>query len=104
MVELPGFVDVEKKFRSRGLRVVTVNVDDGNDGKEFAKDFWTKNKFDFPRYFDMSKELSDKFKVDVLPANFVIDRQGRLAFAAMGANDWSSQQTSDDLESLLQEK
>ncbi len=104
LVELPTFSEVEKKYRDRGLKVLTVNVDDGNEGKAFAQDFWTKKQFDFPRFFDTSKELSQKFAVEILPANFVLDRQGRLAFSAMGANDWSNSQTSDLIDGLLQEK
>jgi peroxiredoxin len=104
LVELPTFAEIEKKFHDRGLRVVAVNVDEGDEGKNFAHDFWAKRQFPFPTYFDTQKTLAQQFEVDMLPSNFVIDRQGRLVFSSFGANDWSNAQTLDFIEGLLQEK
>jgi thiol-disulfide isomerase/thioredoxin len=104
LVELPTFGEIEKRYNARGLRVIAVNVDEGDVGKTFAKDYWAKEKFTFGSYFDDGKKLSQQFDVEMLPSNFVIDRQGRLAFSGFGANDWSNPQTKDFVESLLQEK
>ena len=103
LVELPTFAEIEKKFHGEGLRVLAVNVDEGADGKTFAKELWSKKSFEFPSFFDADKSLANKFEVDMLPANFVIDRQGRLAFSGFGANDWTSPQNIEFIENLLQE-
>lgn len=104
LVELPTFAEIEKRLGDRGLKIIAVNVDEGDEGKTFAKDFWAKKKFAFPSFFDGQKALAQQFDVEMLPSNFVIDRQGRLAFSGFGANDWSNPQTVEFLESLLQEK
>lgn len=103
LMEIPTFAEIEKRYHDRGLRIIAVNVDEGNVGKVFAKDFWAKEKFTFGSYFDDGKKLSQQFDVEMLPSNFVIDRQGRLAFSGFGANDWSNPQTKDFVESLLAE-
>lgn len=103
LVELPTFAELEKKYHDRGLRILAVNVDEGDDGKKFAHDFWAREKFTFPSFFDTHKELSQQFEIEMLPSNFVIDRQGRLVFSGFGANDWSNSQTTEFLEGLLQE-
>lgn len=103
LIELPSFAELEKKFGDRGLRVIPVNMDDGDEGKTFAKDFWAKKEFPFPSFFDTSKQLAQQFEVDMLPSNFVIDRKGRLVFSSFGANDWTSQQTIEFIEGLLLE-
>jgi peroxiredoxin len=103
LIELPTFAELDKKFRGRGLKIVTVNMDEGDEGMTFSKDFWAKNRFPFPSYFDKSKELARQFEVDMLPSNFVIDRKGRLVFSSFGANDWMSQQTLDFIDGLLLE-
>lgn len=103
LIELPTFAELEKRFHDRGLRIVTVNVDEGDEGRNFAKDFWGKKNFPFPSYFDSSKILSQQFEVDMLPSNFVIDRQGRLVFSSFGANDWTSVKTLEFLDGLLKE-
>lgn len=106
--ELPTFAQLSKRLGDRNLRVIPVNVEEGDDGKNFAKKFWAAQHFDqefhMPSFFDTTKELASQFQVEMLPANFVIDREGRLAFSSFGANDWTNPETLEFLESLLQEK
>lgn len=104
LVELPTFAQIEKKFGDRGFAVVPVNVDDGDVGKNFAKEFWSKNGFEFPSFYDTQKELAEKFEVDILPSNFVIDRQGRIVFSGFGATDWTAPETAEIIEGLVNEK
>ena len=103
LVEFPTFSQMQKKLSNGGLTVLAVNVEDGDDGKKFADDYWKKNKFDFMSFFDTSKELAQNFEVELLPSNFVIDKSGRLAFSGFGSTDWSSPQVLDLIEGLLQE-
>jgi peroxiredoxin len=103
LTELPTFAEMEKKFHDRGLRVIPVNVDDGDEGKQFAKDFWAKKSIAFPSFFDTSKNIAQAFEVDMLPSNFIIDRQGRMVFSSAGASDWSAPETLELIESVLQE-
>jgi thiol-disulfide isomerase/thioredoxin len=102
--ELPTFGQLEKKYHDQGLRILPVNVEEGQIGKMFAEKFWMAQKFTFGSYFDTSKTLAQQFEVDMLPANFVIDRNGRIAFSGFGANDWASSETVEFIESLLMEK
>ncbi len=102
--ELPTFAAIEKRFHDKGLRIIALNVEEGPEGKDFAKKFWSAQKFVFPSFFDVSKKAAQLFEVDALPANFVIDRQGRLVFSGFGANDWSDPDTIEFIEDLLQEK
>jgi peroxiredoxin len=103
LAELPTFAEIENKFHDKGLRVLPVNVDDGDAGREFAKEFWPKKGIKFPSYYDTTKDLANQFEVDMLPSSFVIDRQGRLVFSSAGASDWSSADTQALIESVLNE-
>jgi peroxiredoxin len=103
ITELPTFADLENKFQSRGLRIVPINIDEGDEGKTFAKEFWSRKKFPFPSYFDSTKNVAQQFEVEMLPSNFVLDRHGRLVFSSFGSNDWSSSESTDFIEGLLQE-
>lgn len=103
LIELPTFSQMKKKLKNKGLQILAVNLEDGDEGKKFAKDFWTRNKFDFMSFFDASKELAQNFQVDLLPSNFVIDKSGRLAFSGFGSTDWSSSQLIELIDGLLQE-
>lgn len=103
LVELPTFAEIARRFHDKGLRVVPINVDEAEIGIPFAREFWSKQKFAFPSYFDAAKELAGKFEVDMLPANFVIDREGRIVFSGFGATDWSNEETVEAIENLLEE-
>ncbi len=103
LIELPTFSQMKKKLKHKNLQILAVNLEDGNEGKKFAADFWERNKFDFLSFFDANKELARSFQVDLLPSNFVIDKSGRLAFSGYGSTDWSSSQIIDLIEGLLQE-
>ena len=51
----------------------------------------------------MTKDLANLFEVDILPSSFVIDREGRLVFSSAGASDWSSTDTQNLIEAVLNE-
>lgn len=104
LVELPTFGVLEKQFGGRGLRVLAINVDEGDIGKKFAKDLWAAKQLSLPSFFDSTKTLAQGFDVNMLPSNFVLDRQGRLVFSGFGANNWNSPQTLEFLEALLFEE
>ena len=103
LLEMPTLADVEKEFEGRGLKVVAVSVDEDDGGRTSARDFWKSKAVAFPTFFDLDRKLQGQFKVDMLPSNLVFDRAGRVAFKSFGANDWSSAQTLDLLEALVQE-
>jgi peroxiredoxin len=103
LLELPTFAEIEKRLGSRGLKVLTVNIDEGDVGKTFAHNFWAKEHFTFPSFFDGQKALAQQLEVEMLPSTFVIDRKGRIAFSGFGSNDWSNPQMQEVIESLLQE-
>ncbi len=103
LVELPTFAELAKRFGERGLLVVPVNVDEGEEGQNFSLEFWKNKGFQFPNLFDTNKDLAAKLGVDTLPATFVLDRKSRIVFTGVGANDWSNQQTLEIVEGLLEE-
>ncbi len=103
LAELPTFAEIDRKFHEKGLRVIPINVDDGTEGRLFAKDFWPKKNIPFVTFYDVNKDLANQFEVDMLPSTFVIDRQGRLVFSSAGASDWSSSETQDLIEAVLRE-
>lgn len=104
LVDLPTFNQIKKKFGSDDLVIVPINVDEGETGKNFAKEFWSKNSFEFPAYYDVAKETAERFEVDTLPANFIIDREGRIVLSGFGVTDWNDPETVGVVESLLAER
>lgn len=104
LVELPAFAQLQEKYGDKDFIVVAINVDEADIGKNFARDLWKQKRFGFDSYFDETKATAEEFGVEILPSNFVLDRQGLLAFSSVGANDWTTPETAEMIESLLKEE
>ncbi len=103
LVELPTFIDLHEKLSSKGLVIIPVNVDEPEPAAQFVPGFWKAKKFPFETFYDPNHKSADEFKIDTLPSNFVIDKQGRLVATGFGANDWASDASVKFIEQLLTE-
>jgi peroxiredoxin len=74
--EIPGFIELYNRYRSRGLAVIGVSMDEStSDIKRFAKQF----KMNYPILRGAgSNELERAFGSLPLPTAFVIGRDGRI--------------------------
>ena len=81
-VEMPWFVDLQKKYGSQGLQVLGVAMDDASpkDIDEFAK----KMGVNYP--IVIGKEaVGDQYGgIPYLPSTFYIDRQGKVVERVFG--------------------
>lgn len=103
LVELPSFKTLAEKYGDKGLVVIPINLDEKNQADEQIDKLWAAENFPFATFYDYDKAAIKAFNVDNLPANFVIDRQGKLVFSSIGSNDWSSSTTQDLFASLIAE-
>lgn len=104
LVELPTFRQLAEQFEDKGFVIVPVNLDNKGEADEFIKNFWSNESLPFETHFDYEKKAAKLFNIDTLPANFLIDRQGRIAVTSYGFNDWTSQSTMDMIAGLVAEK
>ena len=74
--EIPGFIELYNRYRSRGLAVIGVSMDEStSDIKRFAKQF----KMNYPILRGAgSNDLERAFGSLPLPTAFVIGRDGRI--------------------------
>ena len=91
-VEMPLLVQLERKHRSKGLRMVTVSCDEPEDQRK-AGQFLAQHQAPQPAYLKRAVE-DEKFidSVDgkwsgALPALFLYDRSGRLARSFIGETE-----------------
>jgi peroxiredoxin len=74
--EIPGFIELYNRYRSRGLAVIGVSMDEStSDIKRFAKHF----KMNYPILLGAGRDdLERAFGSLPLPTAFVIGRDGRI--------------------------
>jgi cytochrome c biogenesis protein CcmG, thiol:disulfide interchange protein DsbE len=82
--EAPHLEEVWRENRNRGVVVL------GLDSKDFRKDanrFVRRFDWTFPVVFDGPGNVSERYGVTGYPETFVIDREGRVVDAIVGAVD-----------------
>jgi peroxiredoxin len=99
-LEIPWFIEFEQQFKSRGLEVVGVSMDE--DGWAAIKPYVAEHKLNYHVLLG-NDSVSQLFGgVESLPTTFVIDREGRFAFpphvGLPGKNEYLS-----EIQALLDE-
>ena len=89
------------RYRSRGLRVVTVNLDSKS---EAARKFMREMKSTLPVMFDSTGALAKMYKLEVMPTSFVYGRDGKLRQRTEGFHEDHALEIESMIESLLDEK
>jgi len=90
--EMPLLVALERKYAARGLKLVTVSVDDEED-REAALKFLRTHRVSPPAYLkkvaddDRFITFVDKTWSGAVPALFLFDRQGKLVRSFIGEAD-----------------
>jgi len=81
--EIPGFIDLQKKYGARGLQVIGLSVD---DPMSTAKKYVDEMKMNYPVLLAEGKEdiLKAYDPIPSIPVSVIIDRQGRIVARHLG--------------------
>jgi peroxiredoxin len=80
--EIPGLIDLQKKYEKQGLAVVGISLDGG--GAEVVKAFVTKVGMNYAVLLGNDKVQQAFGGIDAIPATFVIDRRGHIVKKYVG--------------------
>lgn len=100
-VEIPWFKDFQQQYKSRGLEVIGVSMDE--EGWTAVKPYINQHKLNYRILLgdDMVAQLYGG--LEALPTTFMIDREGRFAFpphvGLIGKNEYAA-----EIQTLLDEK
>lgn len=96
-LEIPWFIEFEQDYRSRGLEVVGVSMDE--DGWQAIKPFVQQHKMNYRVLLGNDSVGQLYGGVDSLPTSFIIDRQGNVAYVHVGLVGKNEYQ--DEIQNLL---
>ncbi len=74
--EIPGFVELQKKFADQGLVVVGVSMD--QEGAAFVQRFVKEHGVTYPVVLGNPEVAAAYDGIDALPTTFIIDREGKV--------------------------
>jgi peroxiredoxin len=96
-IEIPWFMDIERKNKDKGFEVLGVSMDD--NGWEDVKPFLADLKVNYRVVIGTDDTAKDFGGVDALPTTFLIDREGKIAAIHVGLA--SRKDFEDGVEELL---
>jgi thiol-disulfide isomerase/thioredoxin len=74
--EIPGFIDLQKKYADKGLEVIGVSLDE--QGPEVVKPFMKELGMNYPIVMGNAQIVQAYGSFEGIPTTFVIDRQGNV--------------------------
>jgi thiol-disulfide isomerase/thioredoxin len=80
--EMPALEALYRAYRDRGFVVLGVNF---KATTREVRAFWDDFRLSFPALLDTDAKVSEAFRVRGLPVSFMLDRQGRILWKAIGA-------------------
>ncbi len=95
--ELPSMNHAWKKIKDEGIVMLAVNVGEDEDT---IFTFMADYPIDFTVLLDSSGEVSAKWPVVGLPTTFVLDKEGRLVYRAIGGREWDDDSLLEKVRSL----
>lgn len=81
-IEMPWFVELQKKYGPDGLQIVGVAVDDA--GEKAISDFTKKMGINYPILIGTEKVADQYGGLDGLPTTFFLDRSGKVIDRQLG--------------------
>ncbi len=96
--EMPSLSRLQNKLDPKRFVVLAVNVD---EPESRIRKFLEQTPLGFPVLLDPERKAGKAWNVRVLPASFVIDRNGRIRYTAVGELDWDAEAVSARIAALL---
>lgn len=75
-VEIPSFIDLQKKYADKGLKVVGISVDRGDI--EQVKKFVKEQKINYPVIMYDYQSMKEFGEISAVPTSFLINAQGKI--------------------------
>ncbi|WP_304795079.1 TlpA disulfide reductase family protein [Lacisediminimonas sp.] len=83
--EMPAMNRLQQKFGARGFKVIAVNL---GESRGRIEQFLRTTPVDFLILRDDDSSVSKAWRVRVLPASFLVDRNGMLRYQLVGEAKW----------------
>ncbi|MGE0129201.1 MAG: TlpA family protein disulfide reductase [Blastocatellales bacterium] len=92
--EIPEIVKLQEKYKERGLRVIAVSMDEPEELETSVRPFVKKRFPNFISYLckesdhDKFASVIDPAWAEILPTNFLLDRDGKLKATLTGGKSY----------------
>jgi peroxiredoxin len=98
---MPSMERLYQTFKPTDFALLAVSMD--RQGEEMARPFAEHLKLTFPVLLDKTSEVGNRYGVRGLPTTYLIDPDGRIIGAAIGAREWYRTEAKALIASLLRQ-
>lgn len=81
-MEIPGFVDLFKKYHDQGLQIIGISLD--KDGWNAVKPFMKQNDMNYPVVLGNQQVVMSYGGIRGIPTTFIINRNGEVVDKIVG--------------------
>ncbi len=85
--EMPTLERLYRSLRTGDFEILAVSVDEGGAGAVAA--FMQQNRLSLPVLLDPGRSIAGRYGTFKFPETYIIDRQGMVAYKAIGPRDWT---------------
>ncbi len=96
--EMASMRTLRQRLAGQPFEIVTVNYGE-SEAKVTA--YFKSAGLDFPALLDPNQEAPRAWRVRVLPASFLVGRDGRVRYSVIGEIDWSTDEVLKTVRTLL---
>jgi thiol-disulfide isomerase/thioredoxin len=101
VTEIPSLHRLDATIANDGFRIVTVNV--GED-RERVAEFLQQVPVELPVLMDYDASISKDWMIYVYPSSYLVDHQGNIRYAYLGALEWDSIENLKIIRNLLSKR
>ena len=98
--ELPSMQRLWEQLREQGFAMYAINLGEDEEAI-FPFLLSTGVELTFPILLDAKSEVIKQWPVVALPTTFVLDRDGRIVYRAVGGREWDDEKLVEQLRTLL---
>ena len=101
IAEMPAMEQLRDKFKSKGMEVVAVSIDQNKD-EQILKNFLASHGIsDFALYYEKERGVQDRITMPGIPLTFLLAPGGRILYVFQGQGDWISVEAIDFFSDIL---
>jgi len=100
--EMPSMQRLWEKFRGRDFAILAVDVGEDEE-RVFAFTLELDIPLEFPLLLDRDGKVMERWPVRGLPTTFILDREGRIAYQAIGGREWDAPELVAIMQGLMAE-
>ena len=100
--ELPSLQRLQQHYEGRPFSVLTIDI---GEPASLIRPFLDRvNTNDLIVLLDLEASTHKDWNIYVFPTNFLLDKSGKIRYAAVGALDWDEPEVIDIIDQLLNEQ